>query len=167
MSYGANWLSASRLSVSPARRSSTLAALSLAAGAAIVGAAAWGLVAFIVHRQLSLLSLLIGAAVGVTVARYRPGHLPTIVAGALIAVAGCALGTLLAIVFSLLDANVSAGAIVAHADLVARAYPGAVGWLGLLFWLLAAYPAVSVPLRAARRSADAGEALLTGGDKQA
>jgi hypothetical protein len=149
VSYGA-----SRLLASPARQPSTLAALSLAAGAAIVGAAAWGLVTILVHRQLSLLSLLIGAAVGVAVARHRPGHLPTIVAGAVIAVAGCALGTLLAIVFSLLDARVSVAAIIAHASVVARAYPSAVGWLGLLFWLLAAYPAVSVPLRAARRSAD-------------
>ena len=162
MSYGA-----SRLIVSPARRPSTLAALSFAAGAAIVGAAAWGLVALLVHRQLSLLSLLIGAAVGVAVARYRPGHLPTIVAGAVIAVTGCALGTLLAIVFSLLDAQVSAGTIVAHANVVARAYPGAVGWLGLLFWLLAAYPAVRVPLRAARRPADAPDPALTSGNEQA
>ena len=150
MSYGA-----SRLLVSPARKPSTLAALSMAAGAAIVGAAAWGLVTILIHRQLSLLSLLIGAAVGLAVAKYRPGHLPTVVAGGIIAVAGCALGTLLAIVFSLLDARVSVAAIIAHASVVARAYPGAVGWLGLLFWLLAAYPAVSMPLRAARRAADA------------
>jgi hypothetical protein len=149
VSYGA-----SRLLVSPARQPSTLAAMSLAAGAAIAGAAAWGLVTILVHRQLSLLSLLIGAAVGAAVARHRPGHLPTIVAGAVIAVAGCALGTLLAIVFSLLDDRVSVAAIIAHASVVARAYPSAVGWLGLLFWLIAAYPAVSVPLRAARRSAD-------------
>jgi hypothetical protein len=162
VSYGA-----SRLIVSPARRPSTLAALSIAAGAAIVGAAAWGLVALLVHRQLSLLSLLIGAAVGAAVARYRPGHLPTIVAGAVIAVAGCALGTLLAIVFSLLDARVSAGTIVAHASVLARAYPSAVGWLGLLFWILAAYPAVRVPLRAARRAADTPGAFLTGGNEQA
>jgi hypothetical protein len=150
VSYGA-----SRLLVSPARQPGTLAALSMAAGAAIVGAAAWGLVTILIHRQLSLLSLLIGAAVGLAVAKYRPGHLPTVVAGGIIAVAGCALGTLLAIVFSLLDARVSVAAIIAHASLVARAYPSAVGWLGLLFWLLAAYPAVSMPLRAARRSADA------------
>jgi hypothetical protein len=75
------------------------------------------------------------------------------VASAVIAVAGCALGTLLAIVFSLLDDRVSVAAIIAHASVVARAYPSAVGWLGLLLWLFAAYPAVSLPLLAARRSA--------------
>ena len=146
MSYGA-----SRLAVSPARRPSTLAALGLAAGAAIVGALAWGLVALIIHRQLSLLSLLIGVGAGVAVARYRPGHLPSVVAGAVIAVAGCALGTLLAIVFSLLDAQVSMSAIVAHANVVASAYPRAVGWLGLLFWLIAAVTAVNIPLRSGRQ----------------
>ena len=158
---------AGRLIVGPARRPSSLAALSIAAGAAIVGAAAWGLIALLVHRQLSLLSLLIGAAVGVAVARYRPGHLPTVVAGAVIAVAGCALGTLLAIVFTLLDAGVGAGTIVAHANVVARAYPSAVGWLGLLFWVLAAYPAVRLPLRAARQRAETPAALLTGENEPA
>jgi len=158
---------AGRLIVGPARRPSSLAALSIAAGAAIVGAAAWGLIALLVHRQLSLLSLLIGTAVGVAVARYRPGHLPTIVAGAVIAVAGCALGTLVAIVFTLLDARVGAGAIVAHANVVVRAYPGAVGWLGLLFWVLAAYPAVRLPLRAARQPTDTPAAVLAGENKPA
>jgi hypothetical protein len=162
VSYGAG-----RLIISPSSRPSTLAALSLAAGTAIAGAAAWGLVALLIHRQLSLLSLLIGIAVGGAVARYRPGHLPTIVAGAVIAVAGCALGTLLAIVFSLLDSRVSAGAIVAHANVVARAYPGAVGWLGLLFWFLAAYPAVRVPLRAPRQPAKPPGPVLAGGNEQA
>ena len=162
MSYGAG-----RLIVRPAGRPSSLAALSIAAGAAIVGAAAWGLIALLVHRQLSLLSLLVGTAVGVAIARYRPGHLPTIVAGAVIAVAGCALGTLLAIVFTLLDARVSAGAIVAHATVVARGYPSAVGWLGLLFWVLAAYPAIRLPLRAARQPAETPAVVLTGGNEPA
>jgi hypothetical protein len=158
---------AGRLIAGPARRPSSLAALSIASGTAIVGAAAWGLIALLIHRQLSLLSLLIGAAVGVAVARYRPGHLPTIVAGAVIAVAGCALGTLLAIVFTLLDARVGAGTIVAHSNVVARAYPSAVGWLGLLFWVLAAYPAVSLPLRAARQPAETHAAVLTGENEPA
>jgi hypothetical protein len=158
---------ASRLAIGPARRQSTLAALSLAAGAAVVGAAVWGLVALVIHRQLSLLSVLIGIAVGVAVTRYRPGHLPSIVAGAVIAVAGCALGTLLAIVFSLLDAQVSAHTIISKANVVARAYPSAVGWLGLLFWLLAAYPAIRLPLRAASRSPATGGPQVTGGNGQA
>ena len=142
---------ASRLVVSPARKQSTLAALGLAVAAAIAGAVLWGLLAILLHRQLLVLSLLIGAGVGAAVARFRPGHWPSVVAGAVIAVAGCALGTLLAIVFSLLDAQISMSAIMTRANLVARAYPSAVGWLGLLFWLVAGYAAFRVPVRSARQ----------------
>jgi hypothetical protein len=71
----------------------------------------------------------------------------TIVAGAAIAVVGCALGTFLAVVFALLDAGVSPGAITSHLGTVLRGYPGAVGWLGLPFWLIAAYAAARLPLR--------------------
>jgi hypothetical protein len=128
-------------------RQSTLVALGLALLAAVTGAVLWGLVALLIHRQLSLLGLLIGAGVGFAVARYRPGHLPTIVAGAVIAVAGSALGTFLAIVFSLLNASVSLGRISSHLSVIWHGYPSAVGWLGLLFWLIAAFAAVWVPLR--------------------
>ncbi len=128
-------------------RQSTLVALGFALLAAVTGAVLWGLVALLIHRQLSLLGLLIGAAVGFAVARYRPGHLPTIVAGAVIAVAGSALGTFLAIVFSLLNASVSLGRIGSHLSVIWHGYPSAVGWLGLLFWLIAASAAVWVPLQ--------------------
>jgi hypothetical protein len=138
----------SRMAASPARRPSTLTALALALAAALAGAVLWGLAALVFHRQLSLVGLLIGLGAGLAVARYRPGHLPAIVAGAVIAVIGCALGTLLAIVFALLDAGASLSTIMRHLGAVARGYPAAVGWLGLLFWLIAAYAAVRVPLRA-------------------
>jgi hypothetical protein len=138
----------SRLAASPARRPSTLVALGLAVATALAGAVLWGLAALVFHRQLSLVGLLIGLGTGLAVARYRPRHVRTIVAGAVIAVAGCALGTLLAIVFSLLDAGISLSTITGHLGTVLRGYPGAVGWLGLLFWLIAAYAAVRVPLRA-------------------
>jgi hypothetical protein len=140
----------SRMSARPAGRQSTLAALGLALAAALAGAVLWGLAALLVHRQLSLLGLLIGGGVGLAVARYRPGHLPTIVAGAIIAVAGCALGTFLAIVFSLLNARVSLGTVVSNLSVVAHGYPSAVGVLGLVFWLIAAVAAVRVPLRSQR-----------------
>jgi hypothetical protein len=141
----------SRMSARPAGRQSTLAAIGLALLAAITGAVLWGLVALLIHRQLSLIGLLIGGGVGFAVARYRPGHLPTIVAGAVIAVAGCALGTLLAIVFSLLNARVSLGWIGSHLNLIWHGYPSAVGGaLGVLFWLIAAFAAVRVPLQSAK-----------------
>jgi len=147
----------SRMSARPGGRRSTLAALGLALLAAIAGAVLWGLAALLIHRQLSLLGLLIGASVGFAVARYRPGHVPTIVAGAVIAVAGCALGTFLAIVFSLLNAHAGVGWITSHLSLIWHGYPSAVGRLGLLFWLIAAFAAVRVPLQSRRVAARQGQ----------
>ena len=140
----------SRISPRPAGKASTLLALGLAVAAAVAGAVLWGLVALVIHRQLSLIGLLIGLGVGSSVARYRPGHRPTVVAGAVIAVAGCALGTFLAIVFTLLDAQVGLGTIMSNLNIILRGYPSAVGGLGLLFWLIAGYAAVRVPLRSLR-----------------
>ena len=144
----------SRMSPRPAGKASTLLALGLAVAAAVAGAVLWGLVALVIHRQLSLIGLLIGLGVGSSVARYRPGHRPTVVAGAVIAVAGCALGTFLAIVFTLLDAQVGLGTIMSNLNIILRGYPSAVGALGLVFWLIAAYAAVRVPLRSQRAAAE-------------
>jgi hypothetical protein len=138
----------------PGGRPSTPAALGGAAAVAVAGALAWGLVALLTHKQLSLIGLVIGLGVGAVVTRFRPGSRPVIVAGAVIAVAGCALGTLLGQVFLLLSAQWSLGDIFGHLNLVARAYPRNVGWLGVLFYALAAYGAVRVPLQASRRSRD-------------
>jgi hypothetical protein len=140
-------------------RQSTLAALAAAIGVAFAGAVLWGLVALLIHRQLSLLGLLIGAGVGSMVARYRAGHLPTIIAGAVIAVAGCALGTLLGVVFTLLKQHVTISQILAHFSLVARSLsPGNLGALGLLFYAVAAYAAIRVPLPGRRRPGRAAAA---------
>jgi hypothetical protein len=142
-------------------RQSTLAAVAAAIGVAVAGAVLWGLVALLIHRQLSLLGLLIGAGVGSMVARYRAGHLPTIIAGAVIAVAGCALGTLLGVVFTLLKAHVAVSQILAHFSLVARSLsPGNLGLLGVLFYAVAAYAAIRVPLTGQRR---AGRPAAAGG----
>ena len=143
----------SRMSFRPAGKESTLLALGLAVAAAVAGAVLWGLVALVIHRQLSLIGLLIGLGAGSSVARYRPGHRPTIIAGAVIAVAGCALGTFLAIVFTLLDSQVSLATIMSNLDIILGEYPSAVGALGLLFWLIAAYAAIRVPLRSQRAAA--------------
>ena len=136
----------------PGDRQSTPAALGGSAAVAIAGAVVWGLVALLTHRQLSLIGLAIGLGVGAIVTRFRPGSRPVIVTGAVIAVAGCALGTLLGQIFLLLSAQWSLSEVLGHLNLVARAYPSNVGWLGVLFYALAAYGAVRVPLRASRRS---------------
>jgi hypothetical protein len=98
----------------------------------------------------------IGAGVGYAVARFRPGHLPTIVAGVVIAVFGCALGTYLAIVFALLGAGYGLGTILSHSGTVLRGYPSDVGGFGLLFWLVAAYAAFRVPWQSQRINAQRG-----------
>ncbi len=143
----------SRMTSRPAGRASTVLALGLAVAAAVAGAVLWGLVALVIHRQLSLIGLLIGLGAGAAVARYRPGHRPTLIAGAVIAVGGCALGTFLAIVFTLLDSQVSLSTIVSNLSIILHGYPGAVGDIGLLFWLIAAYAAIRVPLRSQRAAA--------------
>ncbi len=140
----------SRMPSRPAGKASTLLALGLAIAAAVAGAVLWGLTALVIHRQLSLIGLLIGLGAGSAVARFRPGHRPTIVAGAVIAVAGCALGTFLAIVFTLLDEQVTLGTIFSNLNVILSGYPSAVGGFGLLFWLIAAYAAIRVPLRSQR-----------------
>jgi len=137
----------------PAGKASTLLALGLAIAAAVGGAVLWGLAALVIHRQLSLIGLLIGLGAGAAVAKFRPGHRPTILAGAVIAVAGCALGTFLAIVFTLLDEQVSVSTIFANLNVILRSYPSAVGVFGLLFWVIAAYAAIRVPLRGQRAAA--------------
>jgi hypothetical protein len=146
----------------PGERQSTLAALGSAAGAALAGAVLWGVLALLIHRQLSLIGLAIGVAVGALVSRFRPGHLPTIVAGAVIAVAGCALGTLLGQIFLLLQAQNSLPLIMSHLDIVVRAYPANVGALGVVFYLVAAYSAVSVPWRSRKLAIGPGPADAAG-----
>jgi hypothetical protein len=101
--------------------------------------------------QLSLLGLLIGAGIGAVVTRYRGAHWPTVAAGAVIAVAGCALGTLLGLVFVAVDSGASLSFVLQHLrgpSGLLRYYPGSVGILGLLFWVIAAAVAVLIPLRA-------------------
>jgi hypothetical protein len=148
----------SRAGYRPASRQNAIIATGLAVVVALAGAVLWGLVAMLFNLQLSLIGLLIGAGVGAVVAKYRAGHLPTIIAGAVIAVAGCALGTLLAMVFRLLNAQVPLSYILGH--LTGRFglfhyYPSEVGGLGLLFWAIAAFVAVRVPLQSQRVAASA------------
>ena len=81
----------------------------------------------------------------------------------MIAVAGCALGTLLGQTFLLLQAQDSLPLIASHLDIVLRAYPGNVGALGVLFYLIpAGYSAVSVPLRSRKLGRGSGPAGAAG-----
>ncbi len=145
-----------RLTARPAGQQSTVLALASALGIAIAGAVLWGLVARLFNVQLSLIGVLIGAGVGYAVARFRAGHLPTVVAGVVIAVFGCALGTFLAIVFSLLGDGFGLGDILAHLNIVFHVYPSSVGAFGFLFWLIAGIAAFRVPFQSQRLAARRG-----------
>lgn len=110
-----------------------------AAAVAAAGAVAWALIAYATGDQFSFMAVLIGAAVGLTMRRAGGPDGRLQAAGALLAVAGCAAGTLLAMILLLnVRYHVGLTVIAGHLGTVLRAYPSAVGWLGLLFWVIAA-----------------------------
>ena len=109
-------------------------------GVAVAGSLVWGLIAYLTKYQFSLMALVMGFAIATVVVRVAGGtRSPGLaVACALLAVLGCALGSFMAEVLALLGHGIPAGVITAHLDLVLRAYPSAVGGLGLVFWALGA-----------------------------
>jgi hypothetical protein len=138
----------------------TLAAYGAAIGIAVAGAVVWGLLALLIHRQFPLVGLAIGLGVGAAVARFSRGRLATMVAGAIIAVAGCVFGTLLGQIFVLINAQYGLPVILGHLNLVFRAFPSNVGLLGLLFYVVAPIAALREPLRTRQRSAQAAPPAL-------
>src|SRR5690349_10190703 len=106
---------------------------------AVAGSVLWGLIAAAARYQFSILAVAIGLGVGIVMARLRPGDRPLAIAAAIVSVAGCALGSLAAEVLIALNDGIAAAELLGHSGLVLRAYPATVGWLGLLFWALAAY----------------------------
>ena len=146
----------SRAGARPASRQNALIAVGLSVAVALAGAVLWGLIAVLVKLQLALIGLLIGAGIGLVVARYRAGHRPTMIAGAVIAVAGCALGTFLGMVFQAMNAHFPLSFILGHLGGphgLLHYYPANVGILGLFFWAVAAYAAVRIPLQSQRLAA--------------
>jgi hypothetical protein len=110
-------------------------------GVAVGGSLVWGLIAYLTKYQFSLMALLMGLAIGTVVVRVAGGaRSPGLaVACAVLAVLGCALGSFVAEVLALLGHGIPASLILAHLDLVLRAYPSAVGALGFVFWALGAF----------------------------
>ncbi len=122
-----------------AQRGSLAVALLAGLGAAVAGAFVWGLVAYLTKHQFSLVAVLIGAAVGYAVSKFRPGDPAAAVASAVLALLGCALGVFLALIFTTLGAGIGLGTILGHLNVLMSAYPRSVGFLGVIFWLVAAY----------------------------
>jgi hypothetical protein len=107
---------------------------------AIAGSLVWGLIAYTTKYQLSLMALLIGLGVATVVVRVAGGkRSPGLaVICAALAVFGCALGSLVAEILVLAGHGIPVSLIMAHLNLVAKAYPSAVGGLGFIFWALGA-----------------------------
>jgi len=120
------------------RRSSLGRALLAGAGAATAGAVAWAVISYLTSHQFSLLAILVGVAVGYAVRRFRPGDAAAAAGAAAEALLGCALGTFLALVLVALGAGAGPGTILRHLNIIVNAYPGSVGALGVVFWLIAA-----------------------------
>jgi hypothetical protein len=122
------------------------------AAAAAAAAVIWAAAAYLTGHQFEILAVLTGFCTGKAVMRGEPrpsAQLRT--AGAALAVAGCAAGTLIALIAIVNGkGGVPLSVILAHFGVLARAYPGAVGWMGLLFWAAAA-AAGAFPQRARRR----------------
>jgi len=121
------------------RRGGTGKAILAGVGVAGAGAVVWGLVAYLFRYQFSLLAVVIGLAIGMVMARVGPGGRSLAAAGAIVSVAGCALGSLMGEVLIAFSHGIPVSVLLGHAGPVARAYPPTVGWLGLLFWVLAAW----------------------------
>ena len=137
-------------------------------GVAVGGALVWGLIAYLIKHQFSLMALLIGFAVATVVVRVAGGtRSPGLGAiCAVLAVFGCALGSLVAEILVLLGHGVPASVIMANLNLVLREYPSAVGGLGFVFWLLGAFYGYRIAMGAPAWGRRATRPGLPQGDSQ-
>jgi hypothetical protein len=137
------------------KRRGLAVALAGAAGAALACAAAWAAAAWATQHSLTVLALPLGAVTGAAVRRLRPGDRVAAAGSALLAVAGCAAGSFLAIPFALAGAGVSVSSITAHLDLIARGYPATLGALTIACWAAAAVLGFLIPALLPPRRPDA------------
>ena len=128
--------------------------MAVLAGAAVatVGALIWGVIAYSTKYQFSIMAVLVGLGVGTVMARVSGvRNMALGVASAVLAVGGCALGSLVAEILILERHGAPMSLILAHLNFVFRLYPRAVGGLGFLFWALAAFYgyriAMGMPMR--------------------
>lgn len=134
----------------PAQRGRLVLAVLAGLAAAVTGAFAWGLVAYLTKHQFSLVAVVIGVAVGGAVGKFRAGDPVAAAASAVLALLGCALGAFLALVFTTLGAGIGLATILGHLNVLLSAYPHTVGILGVIFWLVAAYLAFRTALSGVR-----------------
>lgn len=106
---------------------------------AIACALVWGVISYSTKYQFSIMAILVGLAVGTVMARIGRGADPAFgIASAVLAVLGCALGSLVAEILVLNRNGAPLSDILAHMNVVFHFYPSSVGGLGFLFWVFAA-----------------------------
>ena len=106
---------------------------------AIACAVVWGVIAYSTKYQFSIMAILVGFAVGTVMSRI--GRVRTAafgVASAVLAVFGCALGSLVAEILILNRHGAPLSVILSHLNAVFHYYPQSVGGLGFVFWVFAA-----------------------------
>jgi hypothetical protein len=106
---------------------------------AIACAVVWGVISYATKYEFSIMALLVGLAVGAVMARIGRVRTPAFgVVSGLLAVLGCALGSLVAEILIINRHGIPLSFIFAHINVVFQDYPHYVGGLGFLFWVFAA-----------------------------
>jgi hypothetical protein len=125
----------------------------LAGTAAVAGGVLlWAMAAYATGRELSPLAMMVGIAVGAAITRTGNGPGPRLRAlGAVLAFAGCADGTLAAMIAVLVGRyGFRPGIIVDHLNVMLGDYPRTAGCPGLALWAVAAAAAYAPRRRAGR-----------------
>jgi hypothetical protein len=108
--------------------------------AAVAGAFLWGLIVYSIKHQFSIAAILMGVLVGMAIGAFRPRSMAAPVAGAILAVFGCAFGDFLALIFVAVGrAGLPLGYVLGHLSVLLDVYPHTVGVLGFVFWAIAAF----------------------------
>lgn len=130
-------------------------ALSAGLGVAVACAFVWGLIIYVINRDFSLLAVGLGVAVGTVIARLRPGDMGAAVGSAAISLFGAVLGAILAGVFIVVNHGLSLGVTLSHLGTIISVVFHGEGFLGYLFWAIAAFFGFRIPMQVARGRARA------------
>lgn len=114
-------------------------AIAIGSAVAIGCAFVVGLFGGVTGIQSTLAAILLGRFVGLAVRRNRCDSL-TAIGGAIIALAGSALASLIAVTIRIIrEAHVPLAAVLAQVPRLISVMPHVIGWFGFLCWALATY----------------------------
>ena len=137
----------------PARRGSMALAALASLGAAVAGALAWGLVAYLTKHQFSLVAVVIGVVVGGAVGKFRAGDPSPPRPARSWPCSAARSGRSWPWSSRPWAAGIGLATILGHLNVLLSAYPHTVGILGVVFWLVAAYLGFRTALGGAPRPA--------------